>query len=182
MKVRKCLTAVGAILAFATISAPAMAAGFVWDEFGTLDCNDPGSTSDELIRLHVHLRCGEDSPSWPEDNPIWQKAGSAERGCEVHESLSYKLYDNPPRNEGNPDKKGKGPGKVAEGAAQKVLEAKYDEAIVMLEQLLADIGKSKPNSDFVPGEAAGAKQVAYDLQKIIEQEAIPCVKDLLPQP
>ena len=179
MKVRKSLTAVGAALVFATISAPAMSAGYEWND---AVCGDASATSLELIRLSEHLRCGNAYPSWPKTNPIWEKAGSG--SCEVHESLADKLWVEPPRNDGNTAKKGNGPGKVAEGAAQKVSEGKYDEAVTKLYQLLTAIDKSKPNNDFVDATgkvgAAGAEAVSGALEVIVEYDAIPCVKKLLP--
>ena len=188
MKIRKSLTAVGAALMMVGMSAPVLAAGFDWDN--ALDCSDADEVSQELIRLEQHLRCEEEKTdvSWPKDNPIWEKARSEERGCtEVHESHANKLYRNPPRNPGNIDKKGKGPGKVAEGAAQKVLEEKYDEAITMLMDLRDAVGKSTPNRLFVDAAGNvgpdGASAVSGALVTIIDYKAIPCVNKLLqPQP
>ena len=189
MKIRKSLTAVGAALMMVGMSAPAMAAGFDWDEFGTLDCSNAGAVSQELIRLQQHLRCEVETDfSWPKNNPIWEKRRSEEKGCnEVHESHANKLWVSPPRNEGNKDKKGKGPGKVAEGAAQKVLEAKYDEAITMLMDLRDAINKSTPNRLFedAAGNVGpdGASAVSGALVTIIDYKATPCVNKLLqPQP
>jgi hypothetical protein len=187
MEIRKSLTAIGAALMMVGISAPALAAGFDWDN--ELDCSDAGAVSQELIRLEQHLRCETKTDvSWPKDNPIWEKARSEERGCtEVHESHANKLYRSPPRNPGNTDKKGKGPGKVAEGAAQKVLEEKYDEAITMLMDLRDAVSKSTPNRAFVDAAgnvgAEGASVVSGALVTIINDDAIPCVNQLLqPQP
>ena len=187
MKIRKSLIGVGAALMMVGMSAPALAAGFVWDD-GV--CGNQNATADELIRLEQHLRCEEEKTdvSWPKDNPIWEKARSEERGCtEVHESHANKLYRSPPRNPGNTDKKGKGPGKVAEGAAQKVREAKYDEAITMLMDLRDAVGKSTPNRYFVDAAgkvgAEGASAVSGALVSIINEKAIPCVNQLAqPQP
>lgn len=186
MKIRKSLIGVGAALMMVGISTPVLAAGFVWDD-GV--CGNQNATADELIRLEQHLRCEKKTyVSWPKDNPIWEKARSEERGCtEVHESHANKLYRNPPRNLGNTDKKGKGPGKVAEGAAQKVREAKYDEAITMLMDLRDAINKSTPNTQFIDATgkvgADGASAVSLALETIINNQAIPCVNQLLqPQP
>jgi hypothetical protein len=187
MKIRKSLTAVGAALMMVGVSMPVLAAGFDWDS--ALDCSDANAVSGELIRLEQHLRCKiETDVSWPKDNPIWEKARSEERGCnEVHESHANKLWVSPPRNPGNTNKKGKGPGKVAEGAAQKVVEAKYDEAITMLMDLRDAINKSTPNRAFVDAAGnvgpEGASAVSVALASIINGDAIPCVNQLLqPQP
>lgn len=173
MKLRKSLTVVGAALTFATIGTPAMAAGFDWDNSV---CGNADATALELIELSAHLRCGDEAPSWMDD-PIWEKRG--EGSCEVQDSLADKLWIEPPRNDGNTDKKGKGPGKVAEGAAQKVLDEKYDEAVTKLEQLLAAIVKSKPNRGFEPGGVDAATAISNQLEGIVEFDAIPCVKQLL---
>ena len=187
MKVRKSLTAVGAALVFATISVPAMAARFDWDH--NLDCSDPDAVSAELVRLSEHLRCAEVTMvSWPRDNPIWEKARSEELGCtEVHESLADKLWVKPPRDDvGNPDGKGKGPkqsANEAEGAAQKVLEEKYGEAIDKLIQLRDAVDKSKLNNEFEDTlgnvGAKYAEPVSDALISIINDKAIPCVNKLL---
>jgi hypothetical protein len=175
MKVRKSLTAFGAALMMIGVSAPAAAAGFDWDS-GV--CGDRDATAQELVRLSEHLRCGEEAPSWPQDNPIWQKMGSG--SCDVHESLADKLWVAPSDTDGSPGKgkgKGKGPNNTAEGAAQKVSEAKDDEAITKLMQLLDAINKSKPSRDFIDGVEAAAA-ISGALEVIIEYEAIPCVKAL----
>lgn len=160
------------------LSVPAAGQGFEWDD---AVCGDAAATSAELVRLSEHLRCGEEAPHWPSDNPIWEKMGSG--SCDVHESLADKLWVEPsePVDTG---KKGKGPGKVTEGAAQKVLEGKYEDAIQKLVQLVAAIDKSKPNRDFVDAAGnvgvAGAIAVSGALEVIVEYDAIPCVNQLLP--
>lgn len=184
MKARKSLTAVGAALVVATIGTPAMAAGFDWDP-GV--CGDAAKTSAELIELSEHLRC-DTATHWIADetvdppiyvDPIWEKAGSGDRGCEVHESLADKLWVEPPRNEGNTDKKGKGQGKVAEGAAQKVDDGKYDEAVTKLRELQTAIDKSKENRGFSDGGKEAAWLLSNGLLNLVMYEAIPCVDDLL---
>lgn len=178
MEIRKSLTAVGAALMIVGISAPAAAEGFVWNDDV---CGDKDATSAELVRLSEYLRCGDEAPRWPEDNPIWEKMGSG--SCAVHESLADKLWVEPSDPVGSDTKgKGKGPGKIAEGAAQKVSEEKYEDAIEKLEQLLVAIDKSRPNRDFVDAAGkvgiAGAMAVSGALEVIVEYDAIPCVKQL----
>ena len=165
---------------------PALAGGFADFDWNSGVCGNEGATSEELMRLSEYLRCGVNVPSWkrnPLVDPVWEKAGSEDRGCEVHESLADKLWVAPTDDDGNSGNKGKGPKNFAEGAAQKVDERKYDEAITKLFQLRDAVDKSKPNRTFNMGEFEAADKISNDLVNMIQYDVVPCVDDLLqPQP
>jgi len=174
MKGRKTLTALAAALLMISVSAPVSAFDCL-DDDGNID---PATIEANLIALAIELRCVNDSKvnpgNWPVDNPIWERRG--EGSCDVHQNLAAKLFQN--REFDDSSKPRKNQFNDAEGAAWKVGNEKYEDAIQKLEQFITAVLKSRLNRNFDPN--VGAAQVLANELVIEAEEASICINQLLP--
>jgi len=174
MKVQKILAAFAAALMMLGISAPASA----FDCEGNGNAYDPTTIANNLEAIAVELRCSPGTKAnpgkWPADNPIWERRGAG--SCNVHHRLAQKLLQNREFDENSKPRKNQA--NDAEGAAWKVRNEKYEDAIQKLDQLIVAILKSRLNRAFDPNVGA-AQMLANELVAEVEEAKI-CVAQLLP--
>ena len=114
---------------------------------------------------------------WTYD-PIWQYRGGKKNetldGCEVHANLAKQLYvehDDPPKDRGNPDNKGF---RLAQGAANALLDHKYEDAILHLRnfyETIANNAKLNPDPDAIypfKKDGSGTRYTAAELAAAME--------------
>ena len=176
MNIRKTLTALAAALLMITISAPVLA----FECEGNGNVFDPVTIADNLELLAISVRCDGPYAStanpgiWPHTNPIWERRGSG--SCDVHQNLAEKLFQQ--REFDDSSKPRKNPFNDAEGAAWKVGNEKYEDAIQKLEQFITTVLKSRLNRNFDPN--VGAAQMLANELVIEAEEASICINQLLP--
>lgn len=153
MSIKKLCGSVVAAMGMLVLSAPAMAG----------DCTDVAYA---IKTASSNLICSADG--WTGD-PIWQWKGKGDLGCAVHEKLAKQLFvphDDPPADRG----KGKG-FRLAQGAANALLDGKYEDALLHLQTFWDTIEyNAKLNSDNPDAAAqADAQQaLAEDFMAMID--------------
>lgn len=133
---------------------------------GVAQANDDAcaTIADEIIMKTSWLICDDNGGKYTYD-PIWQFKGGKGNGCDVHFKLAKQLYvphDSPP------DGKGKGKGfREAQGAANAILDHKYEDAILHLQNFqntIADAAKLNMDKDAVfPEKPSGERYTAAEL-------------------
>ena len=171
----KTFTALAAALLMISVSAPVSA--FECADNGNL--YDPATIEANLIAIAVELRCAagtEANPgNWPANNPIWERRGAG--SCDVHHNLAAKLFQDRELDDDS-TKPRKNPKNDAEGAARKVGNEKYEDAIIKLDQLITAILKSRLNRNYDPN-VGEAQVLANELIGEVEEAKI-CIAQLLP--
>jgi hypothetical protein len=144
-----------AAMAILALSAPAMAG----------DCTDVAYA---IKAASTNLICGDADANWT-GPAIWQWKGKGELGCAVHEKLAkqlFVLHDEPPLGRG----KGKG-FRLAKGAANALLDHKYEDALLHLQNFWDTIEyNAKLNSDNpdAAAQAEAQQALAMDFMSMID--------------
>lgn len=120
--------------------------------------------AEEIIIKTDFLLCADDGGQYVYD-PIWQFKGKKGDGCEVHAKLAKQLFvphDDPPANQG----KGKG-FRLAQGAANAILDHKFEDAILHLQNFQNTIEfnaklNTDPDAEF-PFKSTGVRFTAAEL-------------------
>jgi hypothetical protein len=120
--------------------------------------------AEEIVMKTSWLVCDDFGGKYVYD-PIWQFKGKKGNGCEVHSKLAkqlYVLHDDPPRDRG----KGKG-FRLAQGAANSILDHKFEDAILHLQNFqntIEESAKLNPDTDAeFPEKSAGVQFTAAEL-------------------
>ena len=128
------------------------------------DHDDCAGVADKIIMKTSWLLCDDNGGQYDFD-PIWQFQGKKGNGCEVHFKLAKQLYvphDDPPKDRG----KGKG-FRLAQGAANSILDHNYESAILHLQNFQETIessAKLNPDPDAVfPVKSGDVRYTAAEL-------------------